>query len=169
VTRRLWFALTALALSVATHAQAQRPAAAAQAIGQRTPDSAGRARLESAIRRGFAKAARRRVGLTDAQINQLAPIMQRYEAQRRQLLREERDARTSLRTEMRNEQTANATKVDQLLRSLIDIQKRRIQLVEAEQRDFATVMTPLQRAKFMALQEQVRRRLEEMRQRRSPR
>jgi hypothetical protein len=70
---------------------------------------------------------------------------------------------------MRNEQTADPAKVDRLLQQLVDVQKRRVQLMEAEQRDLATVMSPLQRAKFMALQEQIRRRLEEMRQQRSPR
>jgi Spy/CpxP family protein refolding chaperone len=169
VTARVWFGIAALALGAATHAEAQAPARSAQTLQQRAPDSVGRARLESAIRRGFAQAARRRVGLSDAQINQLAPIMQRYEQQRRQLLRDERDARVSLRAQMRNEQTADATKVDQLLQRLVDVQKRRVQLVEAEQRELATVMTPLQRAKFMALQEQIRRRMEEMRERRSPR
>jgi periplasmic protein CpxP/Spy len=169
VTARVWFGIAALALGAATHAEAQAPAVSAQRLQQRGPDSVGRARLESAIRRGFAQAARRRVGLSDAQINQLAPIMQRYEQQRRQLLRDERDARVSLRAQMRNEQTADATKVDQLLQRLVDVQKRRVQLVEAEQRELATVMTPLQRAKFIALQEQIRRRMEEMRERRSPR
>jgi hypothetical protein len=165
----VWLGIAALALGAARLAEAQPPAVSKQTVQQRGPDSVGRARLESAIRRGFAQAARKRVGLSDAQINRLAPMMQRYEQQRRQLLRDERDARMSLRAQMRNEQTADATKVDQLLQRLVDVQKRRVQLVEAEQRDLATVMTPLQRAKFMALQEQIRRRLEEMRQRRSPR
>jgi hypothetical protein len=31
-----------------------------------------------------------------------------------------------------------------------------------EQKEFATFMTPLQRAKFLALQEQVRKRLQEL-------
>jgi periplasmic protein CpxP/Spy len=168
MTARVWFGIAVLALGVAP-AEAQPPAESAQHLQQRGPDSVGRARLESAIRRGFAQAARRRVGLSDAQINQLAPIMQRYEQQRRQLLRDERAARGALRAQMRNEQTADATKVDQLLQKLVDVQKRRVQLVEAEQRELATVMTPLQRAKFMALQEQIRRRMEEMRERRSPR
>ena len=127
---------------------------------------ANRLRLESDIRRRFAQLVKQRVGLTDAQIQRVAPITQRYEQQRRQLLTEERTARTSLRNMMRNEKTADSAQVDQRLRQLIDIQKRRVAIVESEQRELATVMTPIQRAKFLALQEQVRRRLEQMRQQR---
>jgi hypothetical protein len=71
-----------------------------------------------------------------------------------------------LRAAIRNAETADAKQVDQLLQKMVDIQKRRVQLLDTEQRDLAAIMTPIQRAKYMALQEQVRRRLEQMRQRR---
>lgn len=170
-------AVTVLALGARADAQrpavqrpvAQRQPGLSQAVpGQRTPDNATRARLELEIRRRFARMARQRVGLSDAQITQLGPMTQRHELQRRQLQRDEREARMSLRDMMRNEQTADAAQVDRLLQRLVDVQKRRVQLIEAEQRDLATVMTPIQRAKFMALQEQIRRRLDEMRQGRLP-
>jgi len=51
---------------------------------------------------------------------------------------------------------------------MVDIQKRRVAILESEQHDLATIITPIQRARYMALQEQVRRRLEQMRQRRVP-
>jgi hypothetical protein len=180
VRTRALLAVAATVLVMGIRADAQRPAAQRPAAqrqpalsqtppaGQRTPDSATRARLELEIRRRFARMARQRVGLSDAQITRLGPMTQRHELQRRQLQRDEREARTTLRDMMRNEQTADAAQVDRLLQRLVDVQKRRAQLIEAEQRDLATVMTPLQRAKFMALQEQIRRRLDEMRQRRLP-
>ena len=37
---------------------------------------------------------------------------------------------------------------------------------ESEQRELSTIMTPIQRAKYLALQEQVRRRLEQLQQQR---
>lgn len=173
-------ALAVTALAIGVRAEAQRPAAQRAAAqrqqapsralppGQRTPDSATRARLELEIRRRFARMARQRVGLSDAQISRLGPMTQRHELQRRQLQGDERDARMSLRDMMRNEQTADPAQVDRLLQRLVDVQKRRVQLMEVEQRDLATVMSPLQRAKFMALQEQIRTRLAEMRQRGLP-
>ena len=157
----------ALVIGLALSAGAQQavgPGALAQR--QREPDSVGRARLEGQIRQGFARLVRQRVGLSDDQMARLGPMSQRYEQQRRQLQVEERDARLSLRASMRNSQTADAKLVDQLLQKIVDIQKRRVQLLDSEQRDLATIMTPIQRAQYMALQEQVRRRLEQMRQRR---
>lgn len=146
---------------------AQSPAGPPQqAVGERMPDSAGRARLEGEVRRGFARAVRARVGLSDNQMRLLAPLSQRHEQQRRRLQLEERDTRMSLRATVRDYQPADSAKVGKLLETLTDIQKRRVQLLESEQRDLATIMSPVQRARYLALQEQVRRRLEQMRQRR---
>ena len=74
----------------------------------------------------------------------------------------------SLRAIVDGGQRGDSAQVNQLLQTLIDVQKRRVQILEAEQRDLAVFMTPMQRAKFMAVQEQFRRRLEQMRQRRVP-
>lgn len=173
----LWLFGTALLLTPAVGAnaqrQVQRPVPPAQrplppAQRQRAADSGGRARLETEVRRNFARLVRQRVGLSEEQMDRLVPLTQRYEQQRRQLQMDERDARLSLREIMRDEQTADAKQVDQLLQKLVDVQKRRAQLLESEQRDLAAIMTPVQRAKYMALQDQVRRRLEQMRQRRVP-
>ena len=169
MTFALGVAFAFLALGSRVDAQRGGATTVPPALGPRAQQPAGRARLENEIRRRFAQLVRQRVGLTDDQIARVAPVTQRYEQQRRQLLLEERDARTSLRAMMRDERTADSAQVDRRLQQLIDIQKRRVQLVEAEQRDLATVMTPIQRAKFMALQEQVRRRLEQMRQQRAVR
>lgn len=153
----------------ATGVQAQRPRAggAPPALAaQGTPDSAGRARLEGDIRRGLARAVRKGVGLSDEQMTRLIPVTQRYEQQRRQLQMDERNARLALRASIRAQQPADDGQVDRHLQTLVDVQKRRAQLLESEQRDLATFMTPLQRARYMAIQEQLRRRLEQMRQRR---
>jgi len=157
-----------IALLVFTQAlTAQNPSGSPrQAAPERAPDSAGRARLEGDIRGGFARAVRERVGLSDAQMRQLGPLSQRHEQQRRRLQLEERDTRTALRVAVRAYQPADSAKVGQLLQNLIDIQRRRVQLLEVEQRDLSAMMTPVQRARYLALQEQVRRRLEQMRQRR---
>jgi hypothetical protein len=132
-------------------------------------DSAGgRARLEMEVRRNFARMVRKQVGLNDDQMRRLVPVTQRYEQQRRQLQMQERGARERLRQLVLGSQTADSTQVDRLLQSLIDVQKRRVDLLEAEHRELATFMSPIQRAKYGAIQEQIRRRLEQMRQRRAP-
>lgn len=161
--RIVLFALLVIAPSLPGQRQSPAPGRAAE---QRTADSASRMRLEGEIRRGFARAVRQRVGLSDEQMRQLGPMTQRYEQQRRRLQLEERETRLSLRSELRDYQAADSAKIGRLLQNLIDIQKRRVQLLESEQRDLAAIMSPLQRARYMALQEQVRRRMEQMRQRR---
>jgi hypothetical protein len=155
--------LALLAIGVTNSAHGQ--AAIGGAATQRAPDSVGRARLENEIRRVFARAVRQRVGLNDAQMNRLGPVAQQYEQQRRRLQVEERDLRVSLRASLRNEQGADPKQVDRMLQRMIEIQRRRLDILESEQRDLATFMTPLQRAKYAALQEQFRRRVEQMRQR----
>jgi Spy/CpxP family protein refolding chaperone len=130
------------------------------------PDSARRARLEGEVRRGFARLVRQRVGLSEDQMRRLAPLARSHDQQRRELQQQERRTRASLRDLLREARPADSAQVARLLQTLIEIQKRRVALVEIEQRDLATVMTPFQRARYVALQEQVRRRLEQMRHRR---
>jgi hypothetical protein len=52
--------------------------------------------------------------------------------------------------------------VSALLDNALRLQKQRIALVEAEQRDLARFLTPVQRAGYLALQAQVRRRAQEL-------
>jgi Spy/CpxP family protein refolding chaperone len=159
MTRLRDIALVALLVSLASGTGAQqRPAPRGQA-------APGRAQLEGEVRRGFARAVRERVGLTDDQMRRLAPVTQQHEQQRRQLQIEERGARMALQLAM-SDSTPDQAKVSQELQRLLDIQKRRIALLESEQKDLAAIMNPVQRARYMALQEQVRRRMEQMRLRR---
>jgi Spy/CpxP family protein refolding chaperone len=132
---------------------------------QRPPDGPPpqRARLEGEIRRTFARAVRERVGLSDEQMRRLAPLTQNHEQQRRRLQQEERTARVALQTQLRSDAPDTAA-VSRLLDTLLDVQRRRMQMIEAEHRDLATVMSPVQRARYLGLQEQVRRRMEQMRQ-----
>src|SRR5207237_5933639 len=106
---------------------------------------------------------RRRVGLTDAQMNQLVPINRRFEVQRRQIQRQERETRLSLRDAMRDTSQVDQTRISGYLDRLVQLQHQRVALVEQEQRDLAQFMTPLQRARYTALQEQVRKRVEQRR------
>ena len=161
-----------LATLLAPEAGAQRQQRAlppAQRPRQRPLDTTTeRAQLETQVRRNFARLVREGVGLSNEQMRRLVPVTQRYEQQRRQLQMQERDARMSLRAIVEGGQSGDSGKVSQLLQTLIDVQKRRVQILEAEQRDLGAFMTPMQRARFMAVQEQLRRRLEQMRQRRVP-
>lgn len=136
------------------------------ALGQRRSDDSRRDRseLEQDIRRGFSRAVREQVGLTEEQMKQLSAVTQRYARARRELQRDEEQTRVTLRRFIRDSASTD-TAVDHAIQRLLAIQKRRVELLEGEQRELAVFMTPIQRARFMALQEQVRRRVEQRRRR----
>lgn len=136
--------------------------------GQQRQPGAGaeqRAELESRFRQQFARVVRQRVGLTEEQMARLGPVNERHSQQRRVVQMQERAARMSLQRVLRNPTLADSAEVSRLLQQLVEAQKRRAALLEAEQRELATIMTPIQRARYMALQEQVRRQLEQRRDR----
>ena len=130
--------------------------------------SGNRAQLERRFRQMLYQVTRRRVGLTDEQMNRLIPINQRFETERRGIQRQERETRLALRDAMRDSTHADQARITGYLDKLVELQRQRVELVAREQRDLGEFMTPLQRARYTALQEQVRRRIEQMlRQKRS--
>lgn len=155
--------IVALSLSAGTALIAQRPGRPMGGRGQGAAQDPRRAELEDEVRRGFARAVRERVGLTDQQMLKLGPLTRRYEEQRRQAQMDERDARMKLQALVLVGSDADSVRLKQFMAQLNDVRKRRVQIDEAEQKDLATIMSPLQMAKFLGIQEQVRRRLEQMR------
>jgi len=124
-----------------------------------------RMELEAEIRRSFTRVVRQQVGLNEAQMRALSGVTEKYAADRRRLQMQERSVRMGLQRMLRGDVTPDSAAVETALRQLIAAQKRRVELMEAEQRELAAFMTPVQRARFMALQEQMRRRLEHRRMR----
>jgi capsule polysaccharide export protein KpsE/RkpR len=121
-----------------------------------------RAALEQQFRERSAKLAQQKLGLTDGQLAQLEQTNARYAPQINQLVTDERATRQQLRQEMAAGNQANQQHVGTLLDNSILLQKKRIALVEAEQKDLARFLTPTQRAGYLALQAQVRRRAQEL-------
>jgi len=87
---------------------------------------------------------------------------QRFDVQRRQLAQQEKAQRVALRRQLLADTAANQPAIAASLEKLHDFQRQRLDMQAEEQKEFATFMTPLQRARFTALQEQVRRRLQEL-------
>ena len=138
-------------------------AGAAQASIPQGPDR--RAAAQDRVRERVARLLRERVGLTDDQMRRLAPVNQRYDVRRQALFREERELRQALRREL-TAQTADQSRVSTQIDQLFAVQRRRLDLAAEEQRELAAIMTPVQRARYLARQETVRRRADEMRRRR---
>lgn len=136
-------------------ADAQRPG----------PDSAPSRRevLEQRVRQRMAGVVKQRLGLTDDQMRRLGEVNRDIEGQRRQLNEQERDLRVGLRAELVRGDSASQDRVARFVDQLIDVQRRRIDLLSREQRALSAFMTPVQRAQYLAIQDQLRRRMEEMR------
>jgi periplasmic protein CpxP/Spy len=172
---RGWFAvvsavMVALAQNASSaHAQlrprrdAVLPEAGQRQLPGERPQGANRAQLERRFQQMLYQMTRRRAGLSETQMNQLVPINRRFEQQRRQLQRQERETRLSLRDAMRDTTQVDQARITGYLDKLVQLQRQRVDLIEQEQRDLAQFMTPLQRARYTALQEQVRRRVEQLR------
>jgi hypothetical protein len=126
-----------------------------------------RQQLEARLRQGLWRITKNRVGLTDDQMTKLAQATRPFDLQRRELASQEREARVALRREVLAGTNADQQRVATSLDRVLDIQRRRAQLQIDEQRAIGAFMTPLQRAKYAALQEQVRRRVENLKRQRA--
>jgi protein CpxP len=123
---------------------------------------ANRPELEQQFRERVAKLTQDRVGLTDAQMAQLQQSNDRFAPQLSQVAAQERETRRQLRLEMTSEGEPNQQHVSALLDASLQLQKQRIAIVEAEQKELARFMTPVQRARYIGLQQQFRRRAQEL-------
>jgi len=163
-------ALRLIALSCALLFAAIAPADAQRA--NRVPAQAGEPAqgraLERQFRERFAEVVRRRLNLNDSQMRQLGQVNGRYERERMMLLREERQMRQALRAEVLAGDSADQATVAGLLDRALKIQRQRLDITEREQRDLAAFMTPVQRAMYVGIQDDLRRRLEDIRQQRRP-
>ncbi len=133
---------------------------------QRAPSDTTTSALEARVRQRLAAVAKQRLALTDDQMRQLTAVNATYEPRRRDLVAQERSARVVIREELQRGKIADEKRVEGALADLFKAQRARIDLAEQEQRDLAKFLQPSQRAGYLALQEQVRRRVEQMRRRR---
>ncbi|HEX5180678.1 MAG TPA: Spy/CpxP family protein refolding chaperone [Gemmatimonadaceae bacterium] len=155
-------AMLLVAGSASAAAQQATEPAPDTAAGTETPE---RRQLEQQLRLRLGQVVRRQLQLTDDQYAQLQAVNRKYEAPRRTLNQRERYLRLSLRGELELGDKADQAKVAGYLDQLTDVQQSRLQLFREEQKDLSGFLTPVQRAKYAALQEQVRRRVTQMRQR----
>ncbi|CAN5853052.1 hypothetical protein BH11GEM1_BH11GEM1_14450 [soil metagenome] len=118
--------------------------------------------LQQQIRRSLWLVTKQRLGFSDEQMLRLERTSQRYDQQRRALAQQEKAQRVTLRTEMVADTAANQAAIADALDQIHAVQVRRLEIQAEEQKELAAFMTPLQRATFTTLQEQVRRRLQEM-------
>jgi hypothetical protein len=121
-----------------------------------------RAQLETQIRQRMATVVRRELKLDDRQMRELKRTDDKFEPRRRDLTRDERNMRQTLRLALQDSISGDPAKIEQAMTRMLQIQRERIDLVEAEHKELASFMTPRQRAQYFALREQMMRRLQEL-------
>ena len=124
-------------------------------------NASARPALEQALRQRMAAITKQRLALSDEQMTQLEQSNSRFAPQMMQLLGNERETRRQLRLELTSA-TPNQQHVSALIDQTLNLQKQRVSIMEAEQKDLARFMTPVQRAQYVALQAEFRRRAQEM-------
>ena len=123
-----------------------------------------RAALEQQVRARLGQMMKKQMGLTDAQMSKLQETNRKFDEKRRLLVDQERDVRMSLRDEMLNPDSSRSAQVSGLLDRVVRVQRQRVDLLEQEQKELSGFLTPLQRAKYYGAEEQMRRRMQNMRQ-----
>ena len=143
-----------LTLALATVATAQEP-------GRRGGRRGDMPMNQVAARQAIERLIRTQIQPTDQQMKQLQAIDARFEPQRIELNREEMTVRRQLRQAMLDSTNVDEARIGQLLDRMVTFPGRRAAIMEAESKALAGVLTPLQRAKYYAIQEQLRRRIEQ--------
>ena len=168
---RAWIAAS-ITVALAGSLAAQRPRAASGQVRPlaRAGMAAGqqpnprRQALQRQVRDAFAKVVRKQLNLNDEQMRSLQQVDARFEQQRRVVLREERQARLGLVAAMADSASPDQSRIAKQLDVLVQAQRKRADLLEAEQKELSAFLTPLQRAKYFAVKERLNRRLQQLMQ-----
>ena len=167
------FVIAASTAVMSESAAAQRPGAAARKEARKEAraaegqgDKAARQqRLAGDVREAFRRVAKQRLELTDDQARRLKEVDDRYEVQRNEVARDEREARQALRAALAAPAgSTDQAKVDENMARVMKAQRRRSEILEAEQKDLGGFLTPVQRAKYFALRDNYARRIQQLRQ-----
>ena len=132
---------------------------------QSPPDE--RAQLRRQVRQAWLQRVRTQLNLNDDQMRKLQQTNRKYDQQRAELLRTEREARLGMRTAMADtsgSEQARQARVSQYTDQLVQVQYRRAELLDSEQKELAGFLTPVQRAQYSAMRDQLNRRLQQLQQ-----
>ena len=136
--------------------------------GQRPFTLTQRDSLEALVRTRMAMVLQRQLELTDEQSRRLSALSQRLEPRRRALVTEKRAVRTASRAQIAAGDSARDAELTSLLNRMIEVQRARVLLLETEQQELTAFLTPLQRAKYLGIEEQMRLRAEQVQGRPTP-
>jgi len=129
------------------------------------PPLGERALLQRQVRQAWIGNVRRQLNLNNEQMRTLNQVNTKYERQRGDIQRDERQARLGLKAAMEDTAAGDQNaRIEQQMNVLVGAQRRRADLFENEQKELAAFLTPLQRARYSVLQERLAQRLQQLRQ-----
>lgn len=128
--------------------------------GRNNPAMAERLRLEGALRAALGRAVRERLNLTEPQSARLMEVNRRFSEDRMTLARDEMRIRRDLRFSIASGDSSRSPETARLLDDLLDTQRQRLELQQKEQAALSEFLTPEQRARYIAMMEQLRRRIQ---------
>ena len=126
-----------------------------------------RAMLERRVQDRVNEIVRARLALSDEQFQQLRALAARIEDDKRALRNDELTTRFSLRQELLAGDRVNEARIGELLDRMPKLERRRLTIMEEEQRDLSKFLSPSQRARYFALQDELRKNMQDMQRRRS--
>lgn len=168
--RTLAVSLCALLLPLTLPAQPSRAAGGEGGGRSAQPGQPGqRAMMERRVEARVNEVMRARLNLTDDQFRQLQSLSVRMERERRQLRRDEMTAGAELRRLLLSTAAPNETRIAELLDQMPALERRRIDMLESEQRELAKFLSPSQRARYLGWQDDIRRNLLDLQRQRGER
>jgi Spy/CpxP family protein refolding chaperone len=149
--------------------QEAKAEAKAEAKGETPAErDARQQRLAGQVREAFARVVKQRLNLTDDQSRRLKEVDDRYETQRNDVARDERQARQALRTQLAAPSGADQAKIDENMAVITKAQQRRAEILASEQKDLGGFLTPKQRSQYFFMRDNLARRIQQMRQNAAP-
>jgi hypothetical protein len=138
-----------------------------QTSGTQPPgERRGGREMEEQVQRRIMAIMKERLALTEEQLTQLAEVTRQFDRERMSVRGEDYRMRITLRRELAKGDSASQDRIAEMLDRMPAVERRRIDLMEREQRELARFLSPLQRARYVALQEEIRRGMEQIRERR---
>ncbi len=129
-------------------------------------NNAQRALLERRLQDRINQVVRQKLALSDEQFDKLRETASRMEDARRDLRNEEVTTRFAMRQELLAGDKANEARVAELLERMPKLERRRLELMEQEQRELAKFLSATQRARYLGLQDELRRSMQDLQRRR---
>ena len=132
---------------------------------QVTPPPAGqrqRMELERRLHLGFQRMVQTQLNLAEGELESLRTVMRSFQEERSELNR----AQASLRHRLRDPALPDLTQEEAqgLLREMVLLQERELELYRSEQEELLKVLSPVQLLRFYSLRESMGQRIQQLRQ-----